>query len=265
VAIRQQIAEYLAREEKLTMPRYDSARRRNRASVRAKSGERGPLPGEGRLYEDLIGAIVDQRLRPGMRLNEMHLAKAYDLARPRVRHVLERLAANNIIEIKLNLGAFIRRPSPEEARNVYEARRFLEAGVVESIVTKPAGREFKRLRELVAEEKKAYIKPKPGVHRLSSEFHVVLAEAGGNPVMKEILVRLIHHCCLIQSLYMTAAGPPCLVHDHEELIGCLARRDLRRALQIHNRHFDHIVSSLMLDSYRGDLGEITAAFSEYAA
>ena len=57
-------------------------------------------------------------------------------------------------------------------------------------MTKPTGREFKRLRELVAEEKKAYIKPKPGVHRLSSEFHLVLAEAAGNPVMKEILERI---------------------------------------------------------------------------
>ena len=27
-----------------------------------------------------------------------------------------------------------------------------------------------------------------------------------------------HRCCLIQSLYMTPAGAPCLVHDHEELI-----------------------------------------------
>jgi len=93
---------------------------------------------------------VDQRLRAGTRLNEMHLAKAYDLARPRVRRVLNRLAANHIVEIKLNLGAFIRRPSPDEARAVYEARRFLEAGVIQAIAKKPAGRDFKPLRELVA-------------------------------------------------------------------------------------------------------------------
>src|ERR1700733_84682 len=122
------------------MRKPKSTRRRNGGNARAKSGARGPLPSEARLFDDLIGAIIDQRLRAGTRLNEMHLAKAYGLARPRVRHVLSRLAANHIIEIKLNLGAFIRRPSPEEARNVYQARRFLEAGVIQIIAKNPAER-----------------------------------------------------------------------------------------------------------------------------
>jgi DNA-binding GntR family transcriptional regulator len=230
-----------------------------------RSADRGPSRAEGRLYDDLIGAIVDQRLRAGTRLNEMQLAKAYRLARPRVRSALNRLAANNIVEIKLNLGAFIRRPSPSEAKAVYEARRFLEAGVIQTIARRPANRDLKRLRDLVALEKKAYVQPKPGVHRLSSEFHVILADAAGNPVMKDILVRLIHQCCLIQSLYLTAAGPPCLTHDHEELIECLARGSLRQALRIHNRHFDQIEGSLMLEAYRGELDGVSAAFSEFAA
>jgi DNA-binding GntR family transcriptional regulator len=222
------------------------------------------LPAETRLYDDLINAIVDQRLRPGTRLNEVYLAKTYGVARPRVRRVLNELAGNNIIEFKLNLGAFISRPSPEEARSVYQARRFLEAGVVEMIATSPSGRPFDRLREFVAAEKKAFRRPKPGVHRLSSEFHVVLAEMAGNQVVKEMLVRLIYRCCLIQSLYMTPAGPPCLVHDHEELIEHLAGGNVRAALRVHNRHFDHIESSLMLDATRRELGEMGTMYSELA-
>jgi DNA-binding GntR family transcriptional regulator len=251
-------------KKNITLRRSGPSHRSNGADARDRSTDRGPSPTEAQLYEDLIGAIVDQRLRAGTRLNEMHLAKAYDLARPRVRRVLNRLATNHIVEIKLNLGAFIRRPSPDEARAVYEARRFLEAGVIQAIAKKPAGRDFKPLRELVAQERKAYIQPKPGVHRLSSEFHVILAEVAGNQIMKDILVRLVHQCCLIQSLYLTPAGPPCLVHDHEELIECLARGDVRQALKIHNRHFDQIEGSLMLDTYRGELGGISATFSELA-
>jgi DNA-binding GntR family transcriptional regulator len=227
-------------------------------SARARSGDRGHLPAEARLYEDLVGAIVDQRLRAGTRLNEANLAKAYGLARPRVRSVLNKLATNNIIEIKLNLGAFVRRPSPEEARNVYQTRRFLEAGAIQAIAKKSKPRDLSRLREFVAAEKRAYRDPKPGVHRLSSEFHIILAEVTGNRVLKAILVQLIHHCCLIQSLYMTASGPPCLVHDHEELIEHLARGDLRQALQVHNRHFDRIESSLMLEGQSSRFGELRA-------
>jgi hypothetical protein len=112
----------LAFEKGGMMLRSKVARRHKGGSGRAKSGDRGHLPAEALLYDDLVGAIVDQRLRAGTRLNEANLAKAYGLTRPRVRSVLNKLATNNIIEIKLNLGAFVRRPSPEEARPRQEMR-----------------------------------------------------------------------------------------------------------------------------------------------
>jgi DNA-binding GntR family transcriptional regulator len=139
-----------------------------------------------------------------------------------------------------------------------KTRRFLEAGAIQAIAKKSKPRDLSRLREFVTAEKRAYRDLKPGVHRLSSEFHIILAEVTGNQALKEILVQLVHHCCLIQSLYMTAAGPPCLVHDHEELIEHLARGDLRQALQVHNRHFDRIEWSLMLEGQSSRFGELRA-------
>jgi DNA-binding GntR family transcriptional regulator len=235
----------------------------NNCAARSRSAERGQLPSEVRLYDDLVGPIIDQRLPAGTRLNEANLAKAYRLTRPRVRSVLSCLAANNIIELKLNFGAFVRRPSQEEARNVYQTRRFLEAGVIQSIAEDPTAYNLARLRELVIAEKRAYRNPKPGLHRLSSEFHIILAEVTGNQVLREILTQLIHHCCLIQSLYMTPAGQPCLVHDHEALINCIANGDVSKALRVHNRHFDQIEKSLMLDG-RNDRARDLSAVSELA-
>lgn len=244
--------------ERMTKRETSAKNRANSRAARSRSAERGQLPAEVRLHQDLVGAIIDQRLPAGTRLNEANLAKAYRLARPRVRSILSRLAANNIIELKLNFGAFVRRPSPEEARNVYQARRFLEAGVIQSIAENPAGYNRARLRELVAAEKRAYRNPKPGLHRLSSEFHIILAEVTGNQVLRKILTQLIHHCCLIQSLYLTPAGPPCLVHDHEELINYLANGDVSKALRVHNRHFDQIEKSLMLDRPNERVGDLNA-------
>ena len=244
--------------ERMTKRETSAKNRPNSRAARPRSAERGQLPAEVRLHQDLVGAIIDQRLPAGTRLNEANLAKAYRLARPRVRNVLSRLAANNIIELKLNFGAFVRRPSPEEARNVYQARRFLEAGLIQSIAENPAGYNLAPLRELVAAEKRAYRNPKPGLHRLSSEFHIILAEVTGNQVLRKILTQLIHHCCLIQSLYLTPAGPPCLVNDHEELINYLANGDVSKALRVHNRHFDQIQKSLMLDGRNERVGDLNA-------
>ena len=216
------------------------------------------------MYDDLILAVIDQRLRPGTRLNEVHFAKAYGLARPRVRRVLSRLEENNIVDFRLNLGAFIRRPSPDEARSVYQARRFLETGIVKSIAGNPKQRDLDRLRAFVLREKDAYVHPKPGVHRLSSEFHVLLADVANNFVVKEILVGLIHRCCLIQSLYMTSAGAPCLIHDHEELIDHLAASNVHAALRVHHRHFDHIEASLQLEAQPDVMPEMGSVVSSLA-
>jgi DNA-binding GntR family transcriptional regulator len=249
----------------IRMAKAASKNRRTPAGVSAqKLSDRGPLPAEARMYDDLILAVIDQRLRPGTRLNEVHFAKSYGLARPRVRRVLNRLAENSIVDFRLNLGAFIRRPSPEEARSVYQARRFLESGIVETIASRPAGRDLSRLRAFVSKESAAYRNPKPGVHRLSSEFHVLLAEVADNQVVKEMLVGLIHRCCLIQALYMTQAGAPCLVHDHDELIQHLEAGNVRAALRVHHRHFDHIEASLRLEREPDTLLETGSAFSELA-
>jgi DNA-binding GntR family transcriptional regulator len=57
---------------------------------------------------------------------------------------------------------------------------------------------------------------------------------------------------------MTPAGPPCLVHDHEELINHLANGDVSKALRVHNRHFDQIEKSLLMDSRNDRAGDLSA-------
>jgi hypothetical protein len=61
---------------------------------------------------------------------------------------------------------------------------------------------------------------------------------------------------------MTQAGPPCLVHDHEELIDHLAAGNARSALRVHNRHFDQIESSLLLDASHDEVAEVSTMYSE---
>jgi len=59
-------------------------------------------------------------------------------------------------------------------------------------------------------------------------------------------------------LYTTLAGPPCLVNDHEDLVNYLADGDVSKALRVHNRHFDQIEKSLMLDGRSDRAGDLSA-------
>src|SRR5688572_24857170 len=100
---------------------------RPRAAVQPR---RGPDPVEDEIYRLVTEAIVTKQLRPGSRLKEAALATQFNVSRARVRRVLRRLAELDMLEFRLNHGALVRRPTPDEARAVFATRRLLEAEAV---------------------------------------------------------------------------------------------------------------------------------------
>lgn len=224
---------------------------KSRARARPRAGDKpGTLPAEARLYQRIVDAIMAKALRPGDKLTEAELGDRAGLNRMRVRRVLARLAAENLVDRQLNRGAFVSRPSTEEARQLYQARRMLEVGIVRALAVASPRPDLARLRAFVVEERRAYDEHRAGLMRLSADFHILLAELLGNRVALELLKPLVLRACLIQALYERHAGPPCLVAEHAALIARLAARDPDGAERALQAHFDHIMTGLDLDPGR---------------
>lgn len=66
------------------------------------------------IYERIYAAISDRRLLPGTKLSEERLAQAFHASRARIREVLLRLSQELIVELHLNRGAFVARPSERD-------------------------------------------------------------------------------------------------------------------------------------------------------
>lgn len=215
-----------------------------------EKGRRGPDPKEDQLYERVVMAVIAKQLRPGERLNENQLARAHGLTRTRVRRVLERLERDHIVRFELNRGASISRPSVKEARDIYEARAFIEEAVIRLVCARPPSELSAlpaRFDPWLDEEAAAYRRRQPGVNRLSGDFHVLLAEDAGNGELLAILTNLVHRCCLIQSLYEWPQQDLCLNHEHREIVGLIAAGDRDGAIAAIRAHIDHIVASLNFD------------------
>src|SRR6185295_872910 len=58
----------------------------------------------------------------------------FGLGRTRLRQVLQRLAHERVVTLMPNRGAIVARPSVREAREVFAARRVIEAGVVQILL-----------------------------------------------------------------------------------------------------------------------------------
>lgn len=71
--------------------------------------------------------ILDATFAPGQRLTEAALADRYSVGRGTVRGALVELRAEGLVDIEPNRGAVVRRISLEEAIEIAEARKVLEA------------------------------------------------------------------------------------------------------------------------------------------
>ena len=223
---------------------------------------RGPHPTERSLYERLLDAVIEKRLRPGEHLNEAKLASAYRVPRSRVRRVLNRLRAEGLVEFKLHRGAFICRPTVEEAQDVYEARLNVEQMVVRLSCERADKAMIGRLRAQIKEEQTAFNEARAGVNRIAGDFHILLAEATRNHVLVDILRPLVRRFCVIQSLYERRAGVLCLVEEHARLVDLVEAGDVQRAEAVMQSHFEHIFHSLDLSPERSIEADIYVPVSE---
>src|SRR5947209_4963492 len=88
-------------------------------------GERMPSKLEG-AYQLLRAGIFEQRYAPGQRLVEGQLGAELGVSRATLRTALVRLSQDGFVVLEPNRGASVRRCSPREVVDAYEAREVLE-------------------------------------------------------------------------------------------------------------------------------------------
>lgn len=220
------------------------------SQVEASERIRGKHPVEDVLYDRLVDAIIDKYLRPGQHLNEVKLAQRYNVPRSRVRRVLERLRDEDVVVFELNKGAFISRPTVEEARAVFEVRRQLEDLIVRLACQRAGAADIAELRQDLREEQDAFAEMRPDFNRIAARFHFSLGRMSGNAVLEKINGQLIRRCILVQSVYEKKIGVLCLTEEHGQMVDCIEHKDAERAAALMHHHLDHIVGSLDLSEAR---------------
>ena len=199
----------------------------------------------GAIYDRILRAVLEHRLPPGTKLVEDRLAELFDTGRAQVRDVLARLAHEGVVATVPNRGAFIASPTPEETREVFEARRLIEPGIVRRFVALRDTAALARLRTLVEEEQRARSRRDgPAMVRLAGEFHIRLAEYAGNRTLERTMRGLASLTCLAIFLYDAPRATSCREDEHELLLAAMTRRRADRAAEMMLEHLDHIEASL---------------------
>ncbi len=230
-----------------TQPASRPAKARASRVSRALQAGSGPDL-EERIYASIFDGVMNHRLPPGTRLPEVALCTLFGSSRAVVRKVLQRLAHDRIVEHRPNRGAVIAAPTPEETRQIFEARRALEATLVELAVRRNAGKDLSEIYALLETERRAIENfHQAAWARLAANFHLGVAALGGNPILLSYLTELISRCALIVALYEPAGNATCEHEEHSRIVEAIARGDAPAAVAEMDAHLQALEARIRLD------------------
>ncbi len=214
------------------------------------------------IYGQIFTAILEQRLAPATKLAEDALGEIFGVSRTVIRAVLQRLSHDHVIEIRPNRGAVVCSLSVDEVRDVFEARRVIEDGVIALACRHRRGDDISGLQDLVAEEQAAFQNGDRGAWiRLSGAFHLRIAQIGGNDTLADNLRALVSRTSLAISEYEAPGRSACSQPEHLAIIDAIEAGDDATARRLMRNHLEGCEASLDLHS-RDAATDLRAVFSD---
>lgn len=213
------------------------------SEAQARSSEMG----EEEIVELVFEAVIEQRLPPGTKLTESALCEAFGVGRMRVRRALLLLASREIVDLQANRGAYVARPTPEQANAVFEARQMIEPSITRRAIARASDAEISALAAHVQREHEAHHKGnRREAIRLSGQFHALLAQAAGNVIMARMMKEMITRTSLIIGIFGANDVTDCRDDDHSQIVSAIRSRDADRAERLMYDHLEQIRSRLDL-------------------
>ena len=219
-----------------------------------------------RICATLATAITRGALKPGAKILEDALAAHFDVSRTVVRGALAILERDHLLERKRNRGSFVAEPSIAEAQALFEARRTIENAVLAMVTAHAREEQLKRLEVRIEEEERIHSGRDPhAITGLSGRFHVELAALGENPVLTELLDKVLARISLVMTLYGVASHNECGSDHHRQIVQAVRRKDLVGAQALMREHLADIESRVRLTQSHGDRHTFESVLQSFSA
>ena len=138
----------------------------------------------GKLQKD----ILTGKLKPGQKLTEQELCKAYGVSRTPVREALRQLETDGLVENILNRGAFVVGMTQQDYEDMFELRKAYEIQAVRWAIERITENEMDKLEETF--EFMEFYTMRNDIDKMltiNSGFHQVIYEASHNRMLKKLL------------------------------------------------------------------------------
>lgn len=194
------------------------------------------------VQKEIERQILSGELQAGARLNELEIAKNLGISRAPVRECLRILEQAGLVVSRKNYGVFVRVVSIEEAREIYQARSYIDAGVGQELARSITARDLARLEEMVERMESAFAAGDAATyHELNVAFHERMVEIAGNRKLVEIYRNLLNELALYRRHSLGQPGAMrSSVDEHRGILAAIRAGDSDAAGKAMR---DHILAS----------------------
>jgi DNA-binding GntR family transcriptional regulator len=191
-----------------------------------------------RVYDELESAIVRRELPPGSHLVEDEIAARLQVSRTPVREAFRMLAREQWLELHPHVGAYVRHPSLDEVRDLFELRETLDRRATELAAGRATEKDLMKLDKIVERGWRAVERyDSQKIANLNFEFHGTIAKISNNKLFMRILSGIEKQV----RWHFTAVALDRREdswHEHEMIIEAMRKEDVDRAGELiaeHNR------------------------------
>lgn len=213
------------------------------------------------VYTTLKDAILARKLPPGKQIVENVISESLNISRTPIRSAIDLLAADGLVEIIPNKGAFVINPSLDEVLQAYELRKELEIMAVQKSLDSLAETDFAGMEKIVTLEKEAlYSKDLKTYVKANESFHLAITKRSGNIFLNEFIEKLINqtsiYLILFDIFFEENSPQPYGYKEHLEIVELMREKNVEALKKTLERHFDNAIKSLDVQTDYEELDEI---------
>ena len=200
------------------------------------------------VYEILRNEIIELKLAPGSPIDEVQLSERFCLSRTPIREALVRLAAEGLITTLTNRSTIVSHIDFLNLGDFFDALTLMYR-----VTTRLAAKHHKLddIEEIrILQHGFATAVDSQDVLAMiatNRDFHVRIAQAGGNRYYIDLFTRLLDEGRRILRLYYSSFNdklPHQYVTEHEDMIAAIVARDVELADKLAKAHADQIVRQI---------------------
>lgn len=210
---------------------------------------------------ELERMIVDGRLPPGEALREMQIADSLGVSRGPVREAFRALEEKGLVTVVKNCGVYVRQLRPDEADDIFDVRRVLEAAIGTRVAARIDDAGSAALGEIVGRMEAAVAAgDAPAYAAVNFEFHDTLARLSGNRRLHEDYTRLVAQLSLLRRrVHARDRGSmQASLDEHRAIVAAVTQRCPEAASELMVRHATHSRARMqqVFDARRGPASPI---------